>query len=86
MFTALLARLRARFPPLYYCSVCQATVHVTAGAHVVITRSCKHATATVIAPRRAVLTGQGNLSKAPLRTRWQWALRSWATRVTGRCI
>lgn len=73
-----------KYPYLYNCAECGAKVKVSRTGEV--TRTCNHTTATVNAPRKVLLTGDGTLNKAPLRMRWGWYLRCWLTRLTGRCI
>lgn len=78
-----------KFPHLYYCEECGAKVTVKArgiGVEPLVIRSCQHGCAQVIAPRRAILTGDGTLGKLPVHRRIAWHLRSWLSNLTGRCI
>lgn len=72
-----------RFPYLYNCEVCGAKVKVHEHG---IKRTCSHATAKVMAPRRALVTGDGSLNAVGWKLRWEWRLRCWLTRLTGRCV
>lgn len=47
--------------PLYYCEACLRRVHVRGDPAQVI-RDCEHHDSRVIAPRRAVVHGEGGLS------------------------
>lgn len=51
-------------PPIYYSSECMLAVKVTpvAGQEPVIARPCGDCNCQVIAPRRAILTGDGKLT------------------------
>lgn len=67
-------------PPLYYCEHCLRRVDVTGD---VVTRTCDHNEARIIAPRKSILAGQGGLTpmnKAKLK--W-WQI---AANVTGRSV
>lgn len=72
-----------RFPYLYNCAECGAKVRVTKDK---VTRTCKHNTAKINAPRRVILTGDGTLNKLPYRMKVEWYLRKWLTLATGRCV
>ena len=56
-----------------------------AGVEPEIVRKCGHS-GTVIAPRRVLLTGDGDLNRVPFLARLAWTLRCWASNLTGRCI
>lgn len=72
------------YPWLYHCAQCRARVKVDKKGEV--KRTCNHSTATINAPRRVILTGDGTLNRAPLRLRLSWHLRKLLTRLTGRCV
>lgn len=72
------------YPYLYSCAECGAKVKVTKDGKV--TRTCNHGTATINAPRKSILTGDGTLNSLPRVRRWEWALRRLLTRLTGRSI
>lgn len=69
-------------PPLYYCADCLRKVKVTGGESPVIARPCEH-TGPVIAPRRAIVAGEGGLSPA---NRVKMACYSAAAAITGRNV
>lgn len=71
--------------PLYYCSECGKAVKVIGTEQPIIKRSCGHS-GMVIAPRRAILTGDGTLGSLPIGKRIAWQFRSWLSNVTGRCV
>ena len=73
-----------KYPWLYHCAECGARVRVNQQGEV--TRTCKHTTATINAPRRVILTGDGTLNRAPLRMRLSWQIRKFLTWATGRCV
>jgi hypothetical protein len=73
-----------QFPYLYSCAECGKKVRVKKTGEV--KRSCSHREATINAPRKSILTGDGTLNSLPRRQRWQWTVRCWLTRVTGRSI
>lgn len=73
-----------RYPYLYHCAECGAKVRVTKDGEV--TRTCKHNTATINAPRRVILTGDGTLNSQPLTLRINWHIRRFLTLVSGRCV
>lgn len=73
-----------QFPYLYSCSECGKKVKVN--KHGEVKRSCSHREATVNAPRKVILTGDGAMNGLPRRVRWGWTLRCWLTRLTGRSI
>jgi len=77
-------RWLSRYPHLYNCAECGAKVKVSKTAEV--TRTCSHTTATINAPRRVILTGDGTLNQQPLKVRLGWNLRKFLTWATGRCI
>lgn len=72
-----------QYPYLYNCAVCGAKVKVKTNG---VKRTCNHTTATINAPRKSLLTGDGTLNGVSLRKRLEWRLRCLLTRVTGRCI
>lgn len=73
-----------KYPYLYNCSECGAKVKVNRKGEV--TRTCKHTTATVNAPRRVLLTGDGTMQGVPYRLRLMWYVRKFLTWATGRCV
>jgi hypothetical protein len=73
-----------KYPWLYNCSICKARVKVAKDGKV--TRTCNHTTASINAPRRVILTGDGTLNKAPFKMRWEWHIRKFLTWLTGRCV
>jgi len=74
--------------PLYYCSECKRRVRVNErdGMEPEIIRFCEHSDAMVIAPRKAILVGEGGMKSLPLATRLKWKARSIASDLTGRNI
>ena len=72
-----------QYPYLYSCAACGAKVKVKLDG---VKRTCNHTTATINAPRRSLLTGDGTLNGLPLKTRLAWRIRCLLTRLTGRCI
>ena len=69
-------------PPLYYCAVCLRRAHVT-GNPPVVQRTCSHDGEQVIAPRKAIVTGEGGLTPTnKLRLAWWQA----GAKLTGRCF
>lgn len=72
-----------QLPYLYNCAECGAKVKVKKDK---VTRTCNHTTATINAPRRVILTGDGTLNRLPLRVRLNWHLRRFLTWATGRCV
>ena len=76
-------RWLARFPYLYNCAECGAKVKVKTNG---VKRTCNHTTATINAPRRVILTGDGTLNQQPLNVRLGWSLRKLLTRISGRCV
>jgi hypothetical protein len=74
-----------QYPYLYSCSECGRKIKIDKHTHEV-KRSCSHNYATINAPRKSILTGDGTLNRLALRMRWEWALRCWLTRLTGRSI
>jgi hypothetical protein len=77
--------LFSRFPYLYHCAECGAKVKVKASTGKV-TRTCNHVTATINAPRRSLLTGDGTMNGVPYTMRVEWHVRKFLTWATGRCI
>jgi len=73
-----------KFPHLYNCSVCGAKVKVNRKGEV--TKTCNHTTASVNAPRRVLLTGDGTMQGVPFKLRLEWHIRKFLTRLTGRCV
>lgn len=73
-----------RYPYLYNCAECGAKVKVSKQGEV--TRTCNHMMATINAPRRVILTGDGTLNKAPFKMQLEWYFRKFLTRLTGRCV
>lgn len=73
-------------PPLYYCSECLRAVQVTpvVGAEPVIHRPCVECKdAGIIAPRKAIVAGEGGLN---WRDRTKMTYRQVAAALTGRCV
>jgi len=71
-------------PPLYYCSECMRAVKVTAveNAEPVIDRPCD-CNAQIIAPRKAIVAGEGGLNwKDNAKVKYWQA----AAALTGRCV
>jgi hypothetical protein len=68
--------------PLYYCEDCLRKVEV-AGSPPVIKRACDHAQSRVIAPRRAIVAGEGGLSPV---NKIKMAFYTAAAAVTGRNV
>lgn len=67
-------------PPLYYCSACLRRVKVD-GEPPVVQRPCDHEGHPIIAPRKAIVAGEGGLSMAnKLRQAWWQA----GAQLTGR--
>ena len=75
--------LFSKYPYLYNCAECGAKVKVTTDK---VTRSCSHTTATINAPRKSLLTGDGTMNGVPYKMRLEWVIRKWLTRLTGRCV
>jgi hypothetical protein len=46
-------------PPLYYCEHCLRAVKVTGTDNPAVKRNCEHENAKIIAPRKAILLGEG---------------------------
>jgi hypothetical protein len=74
--------------PLYYCAECKRRVRVTPveGEEPVIQRFCEHHDAQIIAPRRAILTGDGTINSLPPMQRAAWNMRSFLSNLTGRNV
>jgi hypothetical protein len=72
-----------KYPYLYNCAECGAKVNVTTDK---VTRTCKHTTATINAPRKSILTGDGTLNGVPYKMRIEWHVRRLLTWLTGRCV
>jgi hypothetical protein len=71
-------------PPLYYCSDCLRSVSVTPieGGEPIIKRPCD-CNAQIIAPRSALLAGEGGLSAADkIRQLWRMIIAA----LTGRTL
>lgn len=69
-------------PPLYYCAACLRRVQV-AGDPPEVQRACTHDDAPIIAPRKAIVAGEGGLNTAnKLRLAWWQA----GAKLTGRSI
>ena len=69
-------------PPLYYCAVCLRRAHVD-GEPPVVRRTCSHDDGQVIAPRKAIVAGEGGLNPVnKVRMAWWQA----GAKLTGRCI
>lgn len=72
-----------KYPYLYNCAECGAKVKVTTDK---VKRTCKHETATINAPRKVILTGDGTLNGIPFSRRMEWHIRKLLTWATGRCV
>lgn len=74
--------------PLYYCAECKRRARVTPveGGDPIIQRFCEHHDAQIIAPRKAILTGDGTIKSLPPLERAAWNARSWLSNVTGRNV
>lgn len=72
-----------KYPYLYNCAECGAKVKVKKDK---VTRTCKHTTATINAPRRVILTGDGTMNGVPYSMRVNWYVRKFLTWLTGRCV
>ena len=73
-------------PPLYYCSECLRAVQVTPveGAEPVVERPCVECKdAGIIAPRKAIVAGEGGLNLPDRVKVTYWKL---AAALTGRCV
>lgn len=89
----MLADLAKRFPPLYECSVCGASVSVTPrgeGVEPLIEWPCGHVGATVYANRKVTLRGVGELNAMGAMQRatikFTLSLRQFLSMMTGRSI
>lgn len=84
--------MTARFPPLYECSVCGASVNVVPvkGKEPVITWPCGHEGTTIYANRKVTLRGKGALDAMNLIQRGTIKLtmtvRQFLCALTGRSI
>ena len=72
-----------QYPYLYSCAECGAKARVTKDK---VKRTCNHTTATINAPRKGLLTGDGTLNGVPMTVRLDWHLRRFLTWLTGRCV
>ena len=72
-----------QYPYLYNCADCGAKVKVKLEG---VKRTCNHTTATINAPRKCLLTGDGTLNGVPIKMRLNWHVRRFLTWATGRCI
>lgn len=72
-----------KYPYLYNCAECGAKARVTKDK---VKRTCNHTTATINAPRKVLLTGDGTLNGVPMTVRLDWHLRRFLTWLTGRCV
>ena len=75
-------------PPLYYCSECLRAVKVqsVAGEGPLITRPCTEGeceTAEILAPRKAIATGEGGMNFKDSTKLAYWQIASF---LTGRCV
>lgn len=73
-------------PPLYYCADCMRAVKVTVveGQEPLIERPCGPDCGTqIIAPRKALLPGEGGLNRMDSVKQKYWQL---AAALTGRCV
>jgi hypothetical protein len=71
-------------PPLYYCSDCLRAVKVTpvADGEPIIERPCE-CNAQIIAPRKAIVAGEGGLNWKDRTKVKYWQV---AASLTGRCV
>lgn len=72
--------------PLYYCAICKRAVIVRdhgPGVEPDIIRACGHDGATVIAPRKVTLYGEGGMSTTD---KIILAARQLASKITGRSV
>ena len=72
-------------PPLYYCEDCMLAVKVTPveGAEPVLERPCTECKSQIIAPRSAIMPGEGGLNRVD---RVRQGYRQLAAALTGRCV
>jgi hypothetical protein len=74
-------------PPLYYCADCLRAVKVTPveGAEPIIDRPCDDSCegAGIIAPRKAIVAGEGGLNWTDAAKVKYWQI---AAALTGRCV
>ena len=73
-------------PPLYYCADCLRSVKVTAvdGGEPVVSRPCgPECGEQIIAPRKAIMPGEGGLN---LTDRAKQTYSQMAASLTGRCV
>lgn len=86
-------KMSSRFPPLYECSVCGASVKVTPqgeGVEPMKEWSCPHTTATIWANRKVTLRGEGALdAMSPMQRgaiKLTMTVRQFLSALTGRSI
>lgn len=73
-------------PPLYYCEECLRHVDVkVSGDDVSIKRFCSHENAKIIAPRKAVVSGQGYAGLTPIQ-KVKHRLQQGGAAITGRNV
>lgn len=83
-------KLKEKFPPLYQCSECGASVKVIPqgeGVEPIIKRKCGHENASVWANRKVTLRGKGNmnvLQKTQIKIKL--TIRQLLSAITGRSI
>lgn len=72
-------------PPLYYSSECKLAVKVTpvVGHEPEIERPCKSCNCQIVAPRKAIMPGEGGLNMGDRLKQNYWQL---AAALTGRCV
>lgn len=81
-----------RFPPLYQCSMCGASVKVTpqgVGVEPLKEFSCPHSNAVIWANRKVTLRGKGGINfdgRPPVAARIRLTLRQLLSALTGRSI
>lgn len=79
--------LADKFPPLYECSVCGASVKVTPqgeGIEPLKVFSCEHTTAPIWANRKVTLYGKGDL--IPKTARIKLTVRQFLSALLGRSV
>lgn len=72
-----------QYPYLYSCAECGAKAKVNLDG---VKRTCNHTTASINAPRKVILTGDGTLNRAPIKVQLDWHIRKFLTWLTGRCV
>ncbi len=82
--------LKEKFPPLYECSECGASVKVTPrgeGIEPIIKRKCGHEHAVIWANRKVTLRGKGNMNIVQkTQIKIKLTFRQLMSAITGRSI